>query len=112
MRSSLDSRLRDIHQLNMLQMRDQWVNRLHPLVKLLLTIFFLVFEVSVDKYALSKTISFAIYPIMIYQMADLNMTDALKQLKIVLPLVLAVGIFNPFFDRAPLLIIGTFPVTG
>lgn len=53
-----------------------------------------------------------IYPIVLFILGDISFTDALKRLRIVLPLVCFVGLFNPFFDRKPALEIGAFVVTA
>lgn len=112
MSKNIDRNLGEIYQINILQQRNQWVNKLHPLVKLLLSIFFIIFVVSLDKYSLAKVISFALYPFIIYNLADIRVSDALKRLKIVLPIVLLVGIFNPFFDKSQMFEVGTFTITG
>ena len=39
--NKLGNALYEIHHMDMLAAKDQWVNRLHPLVKLVLTIVFL-----------------------------------------------------------------------
>lgn len=109
---SIDSRLNEINQINILQQRDQWVNNLHPLVKLFLAIIYLLFVVSLNKYSLSQIISFAIFPFIMYNLADLRAMDAFKRLRLILPIVMAVGIFNPIFDRQILLVIGGVKITG
>ena len=36
--SKIDSAIYEIHTMDMLAERDQWVNRIHPLVKFILTV--------------------------------------------------------------------------
>lgn len=110
--SGIDSKLREISQINDLQQRNQWMNRLHPLVKFALTIIYIAFVVSCDKYDLSRMIVFAIYPFVLFNIADLKLKDALYRMRLVMPLVLAVGIFNPLLDRVVIGRIGAIAVTS
>ena len=84
--NKLGNALYEIHHMDMLAAKDQWVNRLHPLVKLVLTIVFIVGEIS--------------------------FRDSIRRLRIVLPLVCFVGLFNPIFDRQVIGYIGTVPLTA
>ncbi len=45
----------EIHHMDMLASRDQWVNRIHPLVKLVLTILYISAVVSFHKYDVAGT---------------------------------------------------------
>ncbi len=47
--NKLGNALYEIHHMDMLAAKDQWVNRLHPLVKLVLTIVFLTVTMSFPK---------------------------------------------------------------
>ena len=104
--ASIDSSLKEISKINTLQQRDQWVNNLHPLVKLLLTFLYIISVVSIGKYDLSKMLGFVIYPFFGFNLADLRFKDALYRMRLILPLVMVVGIFNPIFDREIVLYLG------
>lgn len=104
--ASIDSSLKEISKINTLQQRDQWVNNLHPLVKLLLTFLYIISVVSIGKYDLSKMLVFVIYPFFGFNLADLKFKDALYRMRLILPLVMVVGIFNPIFDREIVLYLG------
>ena len=53
-----------------------------------------------------------IYPIALFILGDISFADSIKRLRIVLPLVCFVGLFNPLFDRQPAMEIGSFVVTA
>ena len=91
---------------------DKWVNRLHPLIKLLITIYFIVLTVSFSKYDLNGLLGMILYPIGLFFLSDLSFSAALKRLRIVLPVVCVVGLFNPFFDRTVVAHLGGLAVTG
>lgn len=110
--SKLDHALYEIHRMDAISERDQWVNRMHPLVKLIVTVCFISVTVSFSKYDLSGILRMGVYPIAIFILGEISFRDALKRLRIVLPLVCLVGLFNPFFDRQPALDLGAVTVTG
>lgn len=99
--SKISHAIFEIHQLDRLAERNQWVNRLHPLVKFVVTVFYIALVVSFDKYDVLGLAGMVIYPIAGFILADLSVRDSFKRLRIVLPLVCLIGVFNPFFDRIP-----------
>jgi len=109
--SRLDSALYDIHYIDALASRNQWMNQKHPLVKFIITILYITLTVSFPKYELSGLAGMAVYPIAGFLLADLSVFDCLKRMRMVLPLILLVGIMNPFLDRS-MLQFGVFAVRG
>jgi cobalt/nickel transport system permease protein len=107
--SKLGNAIYEINHLDTIAMRDQWVNQIHPLVKLLITIYYIAVVVSFDKYNITGLASMIIYPIAVFILADLSIKDSLKKLWIVLPVVCLIGIWNPLFDKTPF-IIGSFTI--
>lgn len=110
--SKLDNALYEIHHMDTLATRNQWLNRIHPLVKLLITIIYITVTVSFHKYDLSGVLRMGIYPIILFIIGDISFKDSIRRLRIILPLVCLVGIFNPFFDHQPLLQLGSVAVSG
>ena len=47
--NQINGAIYDIHHMDMLSSRDQWVNRVHPLVKLVLTVEYISTVVSFQK---------------------------------------------------------------
>ena len=92
--------------------RQSPIHRLHPIAKLLVTIAYIFTVVSFGKYQLSGLAVMALYPVLLFQLSGIPARTCFHKLRIVLPLVMAVGLFNPFFDRSPLLYLGTVPVSG
>lgn len=87
-------------------------HRLGPLSKLLVTVAYIATVVSFDKYALSAMLPMLLYPVVMFQVSGIPVRACLYKLRVVLPLVLAVGLFNPLFDRAPMLALGGVAVSG
>lgn len=88
------------------------VHRMHPLCKLLVTVFYIVTVVSFDKYDFNGLIVMVLYPVFLFQAAHIPVSTCFYKLRIVLPLVCAVGLVNPFLDRTVLLHLGSITVTG
>lgn len=92
--------------------QDSVIHRLHPLVKLVSTVFYIFIVVSFDKYALSALAVMVLYPVVLYRLSGISVGTCFQKLRYVLPLVMAVGVVNPFLDKAPMLYIGSTAVSG
>lgn len=99
--SKISDAIYEIHHMDMIAEREQWVNRLHPLVKLILTIIYIATVVSFQKYDVIGLLGMSIYLIAGFILAELSFKECLWRLRVVLPLVCMVGLANPFFDRIP-----------
>ena len=110
--SKFEQAISQIEQLNSLNKRDQWVNKIHPLVKLSLTIIYVCFVVSYSKYMLTGLVAMTVYPIFVFMAGDLSFSDCLYRVKLILPIVMIVGIFNPIFDRQIVTYIGGLAISG
>ena len=91
---------------------DGWLQRLHPLTKLVVTIAFLVVLVSFPKYQMAGVLLMAVYPIVLCILGGVSVSLMWRRTWAVLLLVCFVGLFNPFFDHTPLIKIGGFTITG
>ncbi|MCR4587533.1 MAG: cobalt ECF transporter T component CbiQ [Lachnospiraceae bacterium] len=110
--SNITNALQEIESLDELARRDQGVNRLHPLVKFFVTLLYLIVTVSFHRYDLAGVLSMALYPFVLFEVTGLSFRRALYRLRVVLPLVCIMGIFNPLFDRETVLVIGSVSVSG
>lgn len=109
--NQISNAIYEIHHMDTIASRDQWVNQIHPLVKFVLTVTYIAMVVSFSKYDLIGLVGMIVYPIAGFILAELSFKDSLKRLRIVLPLVCLIGIVNPFFDRIPIQI-GDITVNG
>jgi cobalt/nickel transport system permease protein len=102
---SIEKQLHEMNKLQNLQQRSHWMNNLHPLGKLLLCVGYILIVASFDKYDLSGMIMMAIYPVFGFIAGELSFKEGIYRMRLILPLVLFVGIFNPFFDRTPVMMV-------
>ncbi|WP_242829076.1 cobalt ECF transporter T component CbiQ [Butyrivibrio sp. XBB1001] len=88
------------------------MNSLHPLGKLLLSVLYIFTVVSFNKYALAPLIVMSVYPFFSFIVGELSFKEGIYRMRLILPLVLFVGVFNPFLDRQIVGYIGKLAVSG
>ena len=98
-KNNISNAIHEITKIDELARKNQWINNIHPLVKLAVTIFYIILTVSKSKYDISGLLKMAVYPVIIFILGEINFKESLKRLKIVLPLVCLIGILNPFFEK-------------
>ena len=104
--------LDEFREMDALAAQDYPIHRMHPLVKLLITLAYILCVVSFHKYQLSALAVMVLFPILMFQLSGIPVRTCFYKLRIVLPLVCAVGLLNPFYDRTPLLQLGNITVSG
>ena len=104
--------LQELAEIDALASRSSPIHSLHPTAKLISTIVYILTTVSFNKYDLSGLVPMVLWPILLFQISGIEVRCCFYKLRIVLPLVMAVGLFNPIFDRAVLLRIGGLAVSG
>lgn len=104
--------IKDVHHLDDLAARDTALTRLPPLAKLVSVLVYLIFTLSFHKYALTGLLGMALYPILLYELDDLPLLATLRRARSVVLLLAALGFFNLFFDRTPVLPLGPVVLSG
>lgn len=92
--------------------RNRWLNRIHPLAKLLVTFFYIGTVVSYDKYNLPGVLSMALYPMVVMILGEVSFVRCLERIWAVLLLVSFVGAANPLIERTAVLEIGDVTITA
>lgn len=110
--SKIKDAVANLQKIDELARGDGFLCSIHPLAKFILTIIFLVLVVSYGTRELSGLLGMGIYLFIIYEMGNISLIEAVYRMRIILPFVCVVGIFNPFFDREILFYLGDFGVTG
>ena len=108
----MEKAIRELTEMDDLAAGDSPLHRLSPTAKLLSTILYIAVTVSFGKYQLSGLIVMLLWPVLLFQVSGIPVRVCFYKLRFVLPLVMAVGLFNPFLDRTPLLTLGGIPVSG
>lgn len=102
----------ELREMDALAAEDSPVHRLHPLCKLIVTVAYIATVVSFPKYDFAGLVVMVLYPVLLFQAADIPVKTCFYKLRVVLPLVCAVGLVNPFLDHVPLMQFGNLTVTG
>ena len=95
--NKLERTLCDIRHIDVTVERDQWLNYIYPLFKLVVTICFITITVSFSQYNLSGILRMGVYPIILFILGEVSFKDALKKLRIILPLVCWLGFLIRFW---------------
>ena len=110
--NKMEKALHELNEMDDLAAMDSPIHHLSPLAKLLTTIAYILITVSFRKYDLSGMVIMVLWPILLFSLTGIPVRTCFYKLRIVLPLVMAVGLFNPFFDKTPMLMLGNIPVSG
>ena len=110
--NKMQKAIRELAEMDELAARSSPIHTLHPLAKLIATIAYIVVTLSFDKYDLGGLVPMVLWPILLFQISGIDVKSCFYKLRIVLPLVMAVGLFNPFFDKTVVLKLGNLAVTG
>ena len=109
--NKIDNAIKTVHHIDYQANHNGYLNIIHPLVKFLITIIYIILLTSIDKYNLVTTLAMSIYLILVSMIGDLSIKNALKSLKVVLLLLFILGIANLILDRTIITYIGIVPIT-
>ena len=96
----------ELRAMDELAAQDSPMHRLSPLSKLFVTVLYIVVTVSFHKYDISGVFVMVLFPLVGYQVSMIPVHTCFHKLRVVMPLVCAVGLFNPFFDKQIVLYLG------
>lgn len=102
----------ELRAMDELAAQDSPMHRLSPLSKLFVAVLYIVVTVSFHKYDISGVFVMVLFPLVGYQVGMIPVHTCFHKLRVVMPLVCAVGLFNPFFDKRIVLYIGAVGVSG
>ncbi len=104
--NKINSAINEIKSLEELAERSHWSNEVHPLAKLLITILYILLVVSYSKYSIMPLLGMVLFLVVCFTIFELSFAACIKRLKLILPLVCIVGLFNPLFDKSSITIYG------
>ena len=110
--NKMQKALHELAEMDELAARSSPIHALHPAAKLIATIAYILVTLSFDKYDLGGLVPMLLWPVLLFQLSGIEVRSCFYKLRIVLPLVMAVGLFNPFFDRTVILRLGAVAVSG
>ena len=90
--NNISAASREFREMDELSAQDSPIHRLHPLVKLLVTLAYIVCVVSFPKYQLSGLAVMVLYPVLVFQLSGIPVRTCFHKLRIVLPLLYVGGL--------------------
>lgn len=102
----------DFREMDEISAGDSLIHQMHPLCKLIVTIIYIFFVVSFHKYDISSLAIMVLYPVLMFQAAQIPVHLCFYKLRVVLPFVCAMGLVNPFLDHISITQIGNIVITG
>lgn len=92
--------LLNLSEIEALSSQSHWLTRLHPLGKLLVTVFYIFMVTASPKYSLQTVILLASYPVFIMAATPIPARTLLSKLIIPAFFSISLGLFNPILDPA------------
>lgn len=102
----------DIHRLDDLAERDIWINHIHPLAKVLVTLWYLILVMSFERHNIIGLCGMSLYLIAMIILGELSIWKPLYRLRFVFLAVGIMGIANPLLDRDVVLTINGVGISG
>jgi cobalt/nickel transport system permease protein len=109
---SNQSALVDLKNLEQLSNGTSAIHRLDARAKVLVTLIFILCVVSYDRYELAALLPFFIFPAAMISLSGIPPRIILRKIALLCPFVLAVGAFNPVFDRTIIMQFGPVSISG
>lgn len=109
--NKIEDAIYQVHYIDNSSNNNNILNKIHPLVKLIISLVYILLLTSINKYNLTTTLAMSIYLIVVSIIGDLSIKNCIKRLKIVLFLLIIIGIANPILDRQVVAYIGIIPIT-
>lgn len=91
---------------------DTPAHRLDARAKAVTTLVFIVVVMSFPRHEVSALMPFFVYPFALISLGRIPPGYIFRKVLLVAPFAMAIGIFNPFFDREPVVAVGAFVISG
>lgn len=92
--------------------QKSFIHEINPVVKVIVTIAYIITVISYGKYEISGIIPLALYPIVLMSAGSIPFRTLLGGLAISAPLVVGTSIFNPFLDTTAVMSIYGIELTS
>lgn len=110
--SQMTEAMMELANMDALAKLDSPIHRIHPLAKLITTIAYILIVVSFPRENVSGMIPMVIYPLLLFSVSGISVKTCFYKLRYILPLICAVGIWNPLLDRVSVMMFGGLIITS
>ena len=91
--------------------KDTLIHSFNPVIKLIVSLIYIFAIISFDNYSPARLIPFIFYIFIVSSLAEVSVFHLLKLSAVSLPLIIGIGILNPFFNREIAYYIGSVPIS-
>lgn len=102
----------ETHRMDELGRLDTPLHRIDARMKTVTALVFVVVVMSFPRGAVSALMPLFLYPLVLVRLGAIPPRALLKKMLVAAPFAVAVGLFNPVFDRQPVLVVGPVAVSG
>ncbi len=110
--ADIRSKLNEMYSLEQLAAGRTAVHRLHPAVKIIVTVIYIICVVSLERHALGRLAPFLIYPAVVMAAADIPYRMILPRAAAALPFCVFAGVSNLIIEREPWAQLGALTLTA
>ena len=110
--ADIRSKLNEMYSLEQLAAGRTAVHRLHPAVKIIVTIIYIICVVSLERHALGRLAPFLIYPAVVMAAADIPYRMIFPRAAAALPFCVFAGVSNLITERQPWIQFGPLTITA
>jgi cobalt/nickel transport system permease protein len=103
--ANITSSIYNIRYLDELASNKTVIHAINPIVKLLVTVIYLVIVLSFGKYDIICLMPYVFYLAIIFGLSEVPFWELFKRSLVVLPFIIGMGIFNPIFDRRTYIVV-------
>ncbi len=88
----------EVKHIDELSKKNNMINNIHPLIKLMLTLIYICTLASFNRYDIAGMLPFFLYPTVVIIICDIPMGKIIKRVLMVEPFIIFAGILNPILD--------------
>lgn len=109
--ADMRSKLNEIYSLEQLSNKNTVIHKIHPMIKIIVTIVYIVCLLMKNRYDLFGLAVFLFYPIIVMALAEIPYKMIFKRTLVTLPFVFFAGIGSLIFDREEVILASGVVVT-
>lgn len=102
----------EVGRMDELGRQDTSAHRIDARAKVVTTILFIMVVMSFSRYDVSALTPFFLYPLALMSLGRIPAGFLFRKILVAAPVAVVIGMFNPFFDRDPVALIGSFTISG
>ena len=92
--------------------QECFLNSLNSLAKLIVTVAYLITVISVPKYDVTRVAGMVMYPLVCLLISEFPIWQTVRKTRYIIPIVILMGIANPWIDTRFITQIGQVTITG